>query len=509
MSLSRYRVVIVGTGFSGLGMAARLKRDGVDDFVVLERNQGVGGTWWDNTYPGCQCDVPSHLYSYSFAPNPDWSRTYSLQPEIRDYLRDCADRFEVTPHIRFGCELSQAAWDEEAGVWRLDTSEGEITAQFLVAGVGPLSEPAIPELPGLERFEGAVFHSARWDHDHDLSGERVGVIGTGASAIQFVPRIQPEVRSLHVFQRTPPWILPHTDRPVTRLERGLYRRFPRLQRLVRAAIYASREWLVLAFAKRRRLMKLPERLARRHLARQVRDPELRSKLTPDYTIGCKRILLSNDWYPALTRPNTEVVTDGVREVRERSIVTTAGEEIELDTIVLGTGFKVTDIPAADHLVGRAGRSLADVWRGSPQAYLGTSIAGFPNLFMLLGPNTGLGHNSMVFMIESQIAHVIRGMRAVEANGAQALEVREEAQAAYNERLQRALQGTVWNAGGCKSWYIDSTGRNTTIWPRFTWQFRRETRRFEPAAYRFLGRAGAPGLDAGDEPAELLGRPVAA
>jgi cation diffusion facilitator CzcD-associated flavoprotein CzcO len=507
--MTDYGVAIVGTGFSGLGMAARLKREGIDDFVVLERNEGVGGTWWDNTYPGCQCDVPSHLYSFSFAPNPDWSRTYSLQPEIRDYLRDCADRFGITPHVRFGCELSSAAWDERGGVWRLETSEGEITAQFLVAGVGPLSEPAMPDVPGLDRFEGAVFHSARWDHDHELAGERVGVIGTGASAIQFVPRIQPAVRSLHVFQRTPPWILPHTDRPVTRLERTLYRRFPGLQRLARAGIYLSREWLVLAFAKRRRLMKLPERLARRHLARQVRDPELRRSLTPDYTIGCKRILLSNDWYPALTASNARVVTDAISEVRERSLVTAAGEEIELDTIVLGTGFRVTDLPAADHLRGREGRSLRDAWQGSPQAYLGTSIAGFPNLFMLLGPNTGLGHNSMVFMIESQIAHVIRCVRAVEAADARALEVREEAQVGFNDQLQRELRGTVWNAGGCKSWYIDRTGRNTTIWPRFTWQFRRSARRFEPAAYRFLGRSGAPGLHPGDEPAELLGRPLAA
>jgi cation diffusion facilitator CzcD-associated flavoprotein CzcO len=504
-----HEVVIVGTGFSGLGMAARLRREGMHDFVVLERNDGIGGTWWDNTYPGCQCDVPSHLYSFSFAPNPDWSRTYGLQPEIRDYLGHTAERFGVTPHVRFRCALEHAQWDEEEGIWRLRASDGEMTARFLIAGVGPLSEPAVPDLPGLERFQGNVFHSARWDHDHELGGERVGVIGTGASAIQFVPRIQPKVRSLQVFQRTPPWILPHTDRPITRIERFLYRRFPGLQRAARLGIYLSREWLVVAFAKRRALMKLPEGLARRHLARQVKDPELRRKLTPSYTIGCKRILLSNDWYPALTAPNTEVVSDGIREVREHSVVTAAGEEIELDTIVLGTGFKVTDYPAADHLVGRGGRTLNDAWHGSPQAYLGTSIAGFPNLFMLLGPNTGLGHSSMVFMIEAQVAHVIRCMRALADTDAQAVEVREEAQAAYNDSVQRDLQGTVWNAGGCKSWYFDKTGRNTTLWPRFTWQFRRSARRLEPAAYRFLSRPGTLGLDAGDEGAELRGRPVAA
>ena len=489
--MTDFRVAIVGTGFSGLGMGARLKREGIDDFVVLERNDEVGGTWWDNTYPGCQCDVPSHLYSFSFAPNPNWSRTYSFQPEIRDYLRDVARRFGLMPHIRFGCSLTSAAWDEEASVWRLETSQGELTARVLVPAVGPLSEPAMPKLPGLDRFEGKLFHSARWDHEHDLSGERVGVIGTGASAIQFVPKIQPKVGRLHVFQRTPPWVLPHSDRPVTRLERRLYRAFPRLQRLVRLGIYVSREWLVIAFSHRRRLMKLPEALARRHLRRQVRDPGLRSKLTPSYTIGCKRILLSNDWYPTLTRPNVEVVTDGISEVRESSIVTASGEEIELDTIVLGTGFRVTDFPAADQLIGRDGRTLNEVWQGSPQAYLGTSIAGFPNLFMLLGPNTGLGHNSMVYMIESQIAHVIRSVRAMEERRVQELEVREEIQRAFNDELQRELAGSVWNAGGCKSWYIDRTGRNTTIWPRFTWQFRRRAVNFRPDDYEFRSRVPAP------------------
>jgi cation diffusion facilitator CzcD-associated flavoprotein CzcO len=485
------RIAIVGTGFAGLGMAARLKREGIDDFVVLERNEDVGGTWWDNSYPGCQCDVPSHLYSFSFAPNPSWSRTYSMQPEIRDYLRDCAERFGLMPHIRFGCDLTSASWDDDAGLWRLETSDGELTAQVLIAGVGPLSEPALPDVPGIERFEGKMFHSARWDHEHDLSGERVGVIGTGASAIQFVPRIQPHVGRMHVFQRTPPWVLPHTDRPVTRLERRLYQSFPRLQRLVRLGIYASREWVVLGLAYRRWMMKLPEWLARRHLRRQVGDPELRRKLTPDYTIGCKRILLSNDWYPALSQPNVDVVSEGVREVRESSVVTASGEEIELDTLIMGTGFQVTDFPAADNLHGREGRSLNEIWQGSPQAYLGTSIAGFPNLFMLLGPNTGLGHTSVVFMIEAQIAHVVRCLRTMEEGDVQAVEVRPEVQGAFNDELQQQLQGTVWNAGGCQSWYMDRNGRNTTIWPRFTWQFLRRARDFDPAEYTFRPRVAPP------------------
>jgi len=503
--MTHFKVAIVGAGFSGLGMAARLKSEGIDDFVVLERNEEVGGTWWDNTYPGCQCDVASRLYSFSFAPNPDWSRTYSRQPEIRDYLRGCSERFGLRPHIRFRCELESAAWDDDAGIWRLVTSNGDITAQVLVAAAGPLSEPALPDIAGLDGFEGKVFHSARWDHEHDLSGERVGVIGTGASAIQFVPRIQPEVGQMHVFQRTPPWILPHTDRPVTRLERRLYRASPRLQRLARAGIYASREWLVLGLTHRRGLMRIPERLARRHLERQVSDPELRRKLTPDYTIGCKRILLSNDWYPALTEPNVEVVTDGISEVRGSAVITQAGEQVELDTIILGTGFRVTDFSAADRLIGRDGRSLNELWQGSPEAYLGTTIAGFPNLFVMLGPNTGLGHNSIVYMIEAQVAHVMRCLEAIDERGARALEPREEAQARWTEGLQTDLAGSVWNAGGCRSWYIDRTGRNTTIWPRFTWQFRRSARRFEPAAYRFLSGGRALGEDPGDERSELVGR----
>jgi cation diffusion facilitator CzcD-associated flavoprotein CzcO len=486
------RVAIIGTGFAGLGMAIRLKQEGVDDFVVLERAEDVGGTWRDNSYPGCQCDVPSHLYSLSFATNPDWSRTYSPQPEIWDYLRRCAHEHGVMPHIRFGHAVTGAAWDDEARTWRIETSRGPVTARVLIAGNGPLSEPQIPDLPGADSFEGAVFHSAQWDHEHDLAGERVAVIGTGASAIQFVPRIQPEVEKLHVFQRTPPWIVPHTDRPITRVERWLYRRFPALQRLLRGAIYWSRETLVLGFSVNQRLMAVPERLARAHLARQVPDPELRRKLTPDYRIGCKRILLSNDWYPALTKPNVELVTDGIREIRPRSVITADGTEREVDTIIYGTGFKVTDPPAAEHIRRADGRSLAEVWQGSPQTYLGTSVARFPNLFFLIGPNTGLGHNSMVFMIESQLTYILDCLRTMERDRVAAVAVRPEVQAAYNRELQAVLPRTVWNSG-CKSWYLDATGRNTTVWPDFTWKFRQRTRRFDPASY-VLEPASEPAVE---------------
>jgi cation diffusion facilitator CzcD-associated flavoprotein CzcO len=482
-----HRTVIVGAGFSGIGMAVRLLEDGERDFVLLERADDLGGTWRDNTYPGCRCDVPSHLYSFSFAPNPNWSSTFSPQPEILDYLRGVAGRFGVTEHVRFNCELEGAQWDEAQSRWCLRTSHGPITADVLVCGQGPLSEPMLPEIPGLELFEGTLFHSARWNHDHDLRGERVAVIGTGASAIQLVPRIQPEVGRMHVYQRTAPWIVPHLNRPMRPFERALYSRLPPAQLAMRAAIYWARESFVLQF-RNRRVRKLATKLAMRQLEQQVPDPELRERLTPRYEIGCKRILPTDEWYPALMQPNVEVVTDGIREVRGRSIVNTDGSEREVDTIILATGFHVTDIRIAGLVRGREGRTLADLWNGSPTAYKGASVAGFPNLFFLVGPNTGLGHNSIVFMIESQVAYVADALRTMRRRGARTVEVREEAQTSYNRELDQLTRGTVWVTGGCASYYIDRNGRNSTLWPYFTWPFRTRTRAFDEAAYA-LGTSG--------------------
>jgi cation diffusion facilitator CzcD-associated flavoprotein CzcO len=477
-------VAIVGAGFSGLGLAIRLRQLGREAFVVLERGDDVGGTWHYNTYPGCACDVPSHLYSFSFAPNPEWTQTYSPQPEIEEYLRRCAEVFGVRRSIRFGCELTGADWDEAAGRWRLETSDGELTSRVVVSAMGPLVEPRIPDLAGLERFQGRVFHSARWDHDYDLAGKRVAAVGTGASAIQFVPEIQPHLERLHVFQRTAPWVVPHSNRPIRDRERRLYRRFPGAQRVARGFTYLVREPLVLGFVKNPRLMGLVERLARRHIAEQVPDPELRAKVTPDYTIGCKRILPSNCWYPALREPNVELVTDPIVEVRPSSVVDAAGAEREVDAIVFGTGFHVTDIPAAKLVRGRGGTTLEEVWGGSPSAYLGTTVAGFPNLFFLLGPNTGLGHNSIVYMVESQIAYVLDALRTMSERGADAVEVRADAQAAYNADVDEQMADTVWSSG-CASWYIDATGRNSTLWPDWTWRYRRRTARFDAERYELL------------------------
>lgn len=478
-------IAVVGSGFSGLGMAIRLKQEGFSDFVVIERDDEVGGTWWANTYPDCACDIPSHLYSFSFELNPDWTRTYSPQPEIRDYLRRCADKYGVRPHLALRTEATSASWIQEAERWRIETSRGILFARVLVAGAGPLAEPKTPELPGLERFEGKTMHSARWDHRYDLRGKRVASIGTGASAIQYVPAIQPQVAKLHVFQRTAPWIFPHSDRPTTIFERRLYRSLPMFQKLVRGAIYAARETNVQGFVKDPRWMRVVELLARRHMQRQISDPQLLRAVTPDYKIGCKRILPSNKWYPALQKPNVELVTAGVEEVRPSSIVSADGVERPVDAIIFGTGFHVTDMPAGTYVRGRDGRTLEEVWRGSPRAYLGTAIPGFPNLFMLLGPNTGLGHNSMVYMIESQLEHVIEALRAMRERKAETAEVRTEVAERFNRWLDKQHQGTVWSTG-CSSWYLDDTGRNATLWPDWTFSFRKRAARFDSAVYELRG-----------------------
>ena len=349
-----------------------------------------------------------------------------------------------------------------------------------MSAAGPLVEPKLPDFPGLEHFSGPAFHSARWDHSVSLKGKRVAAIGTGASAIQFVPKIAREVEQLHVFQRTPPWVMPHSSRPITRTERRLYRLFPPLQRLVRGGIYTAREALVLGFVKRPPAMKLLERVSRRHMARSL-PPELMKKTTPDYRLGCKRILPSNDWYPALARDNVELVTDAVTEVRERLIVTADGTEREVDAIVFGTGFHVVDMPVGQMVTGRDGRTLSDVWNGSPRAHLGCTVPGFPNLFILLGPNTGLGHSSMVYMLESQLAFVIGALRELRSRGASTVEVRDDVVEKYNAEVQARLQGTVWSTG-CRSRNPDAQGRNPTLWPDWTWRFRQRTAHFDPSEY---------------------------
>ncbi|MGI8608046.1 MAG: flavin-containing monooxygenase [Candidatus Dormibacteria bacterium] len=495
-SLPHFKIAIIGTGFAGLGMAIRLLQKGERDFVVLERAGEVGGTWRDNTYPGCQCDVPSHLYSFSFAPNPNWTRAFSRQPEIWEYLRGCVRKFGVTPHIRFNHAVTMASWDEDKQRWTIETAGGTITANVMISGMGGLSEPFIPPLAGLDKFKGTYFHSATWNHEHDLKGRRVAVVGTGASSIQFVPRIQREVGQMFLYQRTPPWIMPHRDKRLAAWKHRLYNRFPAAQKLVRSLIYWGREGFVPFFINEK-LAGVPKGIALKHLENQVADPGLRARLTPDYQVGCKRILISNDYYPALQQPNVEVVSDGIKEIREHSIVSTDGTEREVDTIIFGTGFHVTDSPYAERIRGRDGQLLSEVFEGSPQALRGTTVAGFPNAFILLGPNTGLGHTSVVVMVEAQVNYVLDCLRFMDRNDAVTIEARDDAQQVYNQKLQGELKDTVWNAGGCSSWYLDASGRNSTLWPTYTWKFIREMRHFRPAEFNVRSgqraRSGEPAL----------------
>src|SRR5215471_2874870 len=475
------QILIVGGGFAGLCMGIKLKAAGLP-FTILERADDIGGTWRDNRYPGCACDVPANLYSFSFDLNPGWTRTYAGQEEIWAYLRRCRDRYGLGPHIRCGEEVVRAEYDEGRALWRVQTRTGGVReARVLVSAAGALSNPAWPELPGLERFRGARFHSATWDRAFELRGKRVAVIGTGASAIQFVPQIAPDVARLDLYQRTPPWVVPRNDRPVSRFRQWLFRTFPFTQRLIRGAIYCKLEGRVIPFVLSPSLMKLAEIAARRHLAHQIPDGELRRSLTPDYVMGCKRVLISDDYYPALLRPNVELVTARIREVSARGVIDESGREREVDAIVCGTGFKVQEPLPAGTFFGRGGLDITDAWQHGAEAYKGTTVSGFPNLFMIVGPNTGLGHNSMVYMIESQVTYVMDAIRQMRAHGWRAVDVAPEAQAGWNRALSQHQRGTVWQSG-CKSWYLDKNGKNTAIWPGFTFRFRRATSRFDANHY---------------------------
>ncbi|HKT00561.1 MAG TPA: FAD-dependent oxidoreductase [Rugosimonospora sp.] len=480
-------VAIVGAGFGGLATAIRLAQRGYRDFLVFEQAGDVGGTWRDNTYPGCACDVPSNLYSFSFALNPGWSNSYSGQPEIWAYLRACTQRFGLGPHLRLGHAVAEATWDEPARRWRLVTSGGVYTARVLVAATGPLSDPSTPDIPGLATFAGTTFHSARWRHDHDLTGRRVAVIGTGASAIQFIPQIQPVAAEVTVFQRTAAWVMPRLSRPLSRLEHAAYRSIPGAQRLARLGIYWARDASAVGFLNPP-VNRLAQRLAELHLRRQVPDPVLRAQLTPNYTLGCKRVLLSNDYLPAMTRTNVTLVTDAIREVRPGGIVTADGAEHPVDTIIFGTGFHVTDPPMTRHIHGRGGRTLAEAFTPTMRAYRGTSVAGFPNFFLLLGPNTGLGHTSVVLMIESQVRYLLAALDHLRRHDEVALEPTPAAQLRDTTRIDAKMRGTVWTTGGCHSWYLDATGRNSTLWPGFATGYRLHLTRFPAADHVFVPAA---------------------
>jgi cation diffusion facilitator CzcD-associated flavoprotein CzcO len=481
---TRRTVAIIGAGFAGMGMAIRLKRAGWHDFIIFEQADTVGGVWRDNRYPNCACDIPAHLYSLSFAPSVNWRRRYPTQMEIHKYLEECVERFELTPHLRTGVSLKAATFESATGSWLIQTDPGpSLAARFLVLATGTLHRPAIPALRGIESFRGVAFHSARWRHETEIKGKHVAVIGSGASAAQFVPHVAENAARLMLFQRTPPWVLPKSDPVYSPRQRRALRHVPLLRRLVRSWFYLTHEIYACGFVLFPSLMAAPERRARSHAKRQVPNNALRHLLTPADRMGCKRVLLSNDFLASLSRPNVRLVTAPITGVLPDGLVTADGTEHRADVLIFATGFQATDPLGSIKVVGCNGITLSEAWRDRMQARLGMTVAGFPNLFLLGGPNTGLGHNSVVFMLEAQIGHVLRCLRLLTQRNATSIEVRPEAQAASIRRLDKWMQRTVW-LSGCRSWYLDRSGRNTTLWPGFATGYWLRTLRVSERHYRF-------------------------
>ncbi|MDL0433496.1 NAD(P)/FAD-dependent oxidoreductase [Marinobacter sp. TBZ242] len=482
-------IVIIGTGFGGLGMAIQLKTAGIGSFVMLEKAQGVGGTWRDNTYPGAACDVQSHFYSYSFEPKHDWSRKFGLQPEILGYMQHCVEKYDLADHIRFNKEVANAVFDDATNTWTVTTADGDsFTADMVITATGQLNQPAWPSIPGMETFAGKMFHSARWDHDHDLNGKNVAVIGTGASAIQFVPEIVPRVKSLTLFQRSAAWVLPKPDRPFYPWEQTLFQRIPAWDRLYRYLIYWKNESRALAFTRFNSLLEIFAWQARRFAKSEVRNPDKLRQLIPDYKIGCKRILISNDWYSAVDQPHVNLVTTGIERIVEDGVITTDGAVHKVDTIIVGTGFAASEFLSPMKITGRNGVSLNQAWANGSEAYKGITVSGFPNLFMLYGPNTNLAHNSIVYMLESQFRYILSCIRTLQQKPGVAMEVKPERLRDFSATIQQKLQTSVWESG-CHSWYLDSNGKNTVNWPGFTFTYRKATRQVDTHDYKFLQPSG--------------------
>jgi cation diffusion facilitator CzcD-associated flavoprotein CzcO len=481
-------VLIIGAGFSGLCMGIKLLEAGMKNFLLIEKSDDAGGTWYENRYPGCACDVPAHLYSFSFERNPGWTRMFASQPEIWQYLKACVQRYGLAPYIRFNTRFQEAAWDEASSLWRItacDKLRGEVSigARVLVSGMGALHVPHCPEIPGIERFSGPSFHSATWLSEVDLTGKTVAVVGTGASSVQFVPQIVPRVGKLYLFQRTPAWIVPRRDFVISEKWRERFRNVPGLAWAFREFLFFSLEWRVLSFLGNRFVRRFLEKIARRHLERSIDDPKLRAALTPSYQIGCKRILLADDFYPALKRPHVQLITEKIAEVCERSIVTQDGVERPIDVLIYGTGFHVTDQFIGMKLFGRGGIEIHEAWRNGMSAYLGVTVSGFPNFFILLGPNTGLGHNSVVLMIEAQVGYVIKCLRLMRRRNIAVMEVRPESHQHFAANIRNRMTHTVWQAGGCRSWYQDThTGENTTLWPGSVINYMRRMRSVAASEY---------------------------
>lgn len=473
-------IAILGAGFAGIGAAIRFQQAGITDFVVLEKASEIGGVWRENTYPGCACDVPSALYSYSFAPNPNWSRMFAEQAEIKAYLQDTAERFGVMPYVKLHHEMLDSSWDDMQKHWVVQTNAGVFLARFIVMACGPMHEPVYPNIKGLKKFKGMTFHSAGWRHDYDLQGKRVAVIGTGASAIQFVPKIQPQVAKLILIQRTPQWVLPKLDQELPKIAQTIFKHAPVTQKTLRGTVYGVFETLN-GSMQHPQLMKKIQRLATFNINRAIKSNELRSKLTPDFIIGCKRILQSNDWYPALVRPNVDIVHSGVSEIQGNTIIASDGTTHDVDAIILATGFEVTTPQVSHRVRGRSGQSMAEVWQGSPEGYMGTMTAGCPNAFLMFGPNLAVS-SSAVIIIEAQLNYILDALKQVHQHKIKTIDVDPESQVQFNRKVQDALQDSVWNTGGCQSYFIDVNGRNSTIWPWSTFEMRHQLSRFDLSQY---------------------------
>lgn len=478
--IAQHDVIVIGSGFSGIGAGIRLTQAGINDFIILEKHQALGGTWRDNNYPGCECDVPSALYSYSFAQNKNWSKVFAGQEEILEYTEKTARDFGIMPYLRFGIHVENIAWQEEQQVWYVYTQQGTYQANKVISCVGYLHEPIMPKLPGLESFSGEVFHSSRWNHELDLTGKRVAVIGTGASAIQFIPEIQPKVKELVAFQRTPQWILPKPDIKVNKWMSALFH-LPFTLNLFRKSLYLGMEAFGLGFRKPAILKRL-QGLAKWHINKHIKDESLKAKISPDYTMGCKRVLLSNHYYKALAQDNVDVIASGVEKIEGNTIIASNGEQYDADVIILGTGFHVSDVPIAKKVRGKSGKTMDDIWQGSPEAYRGTTITDFPNFFLVLGPNLAIGHNSAFIIIEAQLDYVLGALTEMRDRNITRLEVDSQAQKIYNQKVQRDLQTTVWNTGGCKSYYIDANGKNSIGFPWSTLKLRKMLANFDSHAY---------------------------
>ena len=476
------QVAVIGAGFSGIGMGHRMLKAGFKDFLIFERASELGGTWRDNVYPGAECDIPTDLYSYSFAPRLKWSGAYAPQKEILDYLRTCADQFGLENHFRFDHELQNAKWDDNEKRWVIETSQGTYRANLLVGAMGYLCEPKYPTIPGLEDFVGTTMHSSRWDKNCDLQGKRVAVIGTGASAIQIVPKIQPLVERLDVYQRTPPWIMSKHGHTYGPWESWAHRKIPGYHFFMRHYHRLTAELVAWQLGRPYRAYPM-KKIALGHLKKSVKDPELRQKLTPDYTIGCRRILFSDTFYQALEEPNVELICDPIEEIHASGISTADGVERPVDVLVLATGFENAAQPFAKRIVGEDNRPLWQAWADGQYAYLGSSVAGFPNFFMLLGPNANVGHTSATLIMEAQIDYVVDALRVMQKNGIASVDVKHEIIASYNDSLQSQLAPSVWNSGNCYSYYLNSEGKNTTVWPFTTIKFRKLARRFDVENYK--------------------------